>query len=112
MAVRPLFNFVRWLFIVYSPLLPVHPLDLGKRPLRCAPFKFIFLHSFATCIFLVWESGHCGAPPFQISLFRIVSWCVGYLLFVLRRDCDHCGAPSSLDSPGPTLYLLVHLGIG
>ena len=47
--------------------------------------------------------------PVQVSFFRIVSYrCVGYP-FVLRGDSGHCGAPSSLDSPGTILYLLVNL---
>ena len=42
------------------------------------PFKY--LHALdCNSISLVWESGHCGAPPFQMSVFRIVYWCVGYL---------------------------------
>ena len=45
---RPLFNSLSVGSSLHSPSLPVHRLDLGKRPLRYAPHSSIFMHSIAT----------------------------------------------------------------
>ena len=59
----------------------------GKAAMAvCPPFKYIFPCLFVTFISLVWESGHGGAPPFQVSFFRLVSWCVGYPFCPSRRQ--------------------------
>ena len=49
--------------------------DRGKRPLRRAPLSSLRSFGYSQSLFLpiavqdlIWESGHCGAPPSHVSV--------------------------------------------
>ena len=60
----------------FGPQVPGEDSGHGGAPLSldylgpCLHPPFFYRHS----AYLVWESGHGGAPPFQVSFPRIVSW--------------------------------------